>query len=192
MKPAPAKSVVELAHYLLDRGKPDYRFLAYELVAHHQGALRSLGPVELERLGRGIDSWESVDTFGIYLSGPVWRERQVPDRLIRRWARSDDRWWRRAALVSTVPLNMKSRRGKGDPERTLAVCEILIADRDDMVVKALSWALRELAEREPARVRAFIRSHEPELPARALREVRNKLKTGLKNPRTTRQARRKA
>lgn len=64
-----------------------------------------------------------------------------------------DRWvWRRAVSVSTVPLNMKSRGGIGDPQRTLAVCDLLIADRDDMVVKALSWALRELAEREPVRV----------------------------------------
>ena len=191
MKPAPAKSVVELAHYLLDRGKPDYRFLAYELVAHHKAALGSVGSVELARLGRGIDSWESVDTFGIYISGPIWRERQVPDSLIHRWARSEDRWWRRAALVSTVPLNMKSRGGTGESERTLAVCEMLISDRNDMVVKALSWALRELAERKPAQVRAFIRQHERELPARALREVRNKLETGLKNPRKTRPADRK-
>lgn len=145
----------------------------------------------MERLGRGIDSWESVDTFGIYLSGPVWRERQVPDSLIHRWARSEDRWWRRAALVSTVPLNMKSRGGTGESERTLAVCEMLISDRDDMVVKALSWALRELAERKPAQVRAFIRQHERELPARPMREVRNKLETGLKNPRKTRPADRK-
>ena len=86
---------------------------------------------------------------------------------------------------------MKSRGGTGESERTLAVCEMLISDRNDMVVKALSWALRELAEREPGRVKAFVRQHERELPARALREVRNKLETGLKNPRKTRPADRK-
>jgi 3-methyladenine DNA glycosylase AlkD len=59
---------------------------------------------------------------------------------------------------------------------------LLLADRDDMVVKAMSWALRELAKRDPDSVRDFLSKHENELAKRVLREVRNKLKTGLKNP----------
>ena len=50
------------------------------------------------------------------------REGQVADALIQRWARSKDRWWRRAALVSTVALNIGARGGQGDPARTLMVC----------------------------------------------------------------------
>jgi hypothetical protein len=46
--------------------------------------------------------------------------------------------------VSTVALNVRSRGGSGDVPRTLAVCRFLVADPDDMAVKALSWALREL------------------------------------------------
>jgi 3-methyladenine DNA glycosylase AlkD len=51
-----------------------------------------------------------------------------------------------------------------------------------MVVKALSWALRELAKRDPSAVREFVRENEARLAPRLLREVRNKLNTGLKNP----------
>ena len=107
----------------------------------------------------------------------------MPEALVHGWARSKDRWWRRAALVSTVPLNNKTRGGQGDAARTLAVCAMLVEDRDDMVVKALSWALRELARRDPKSVRAFLAEHKDTLAARVLREVRNKLNTGLKNPR---------
>ena len=124
-----------------------------------------------------------MDTFACYLAGPAWREHQVPEALVHGWARSKDRWWRRAALVSTVPLNNKTRGGQGDAARTLAVCAMLVEDRDDMVVKALSWALRELARRDPKSVRAFLAEHKDTLAARVLREVRNKLNTGLKNPR---------
>jgi len=116
---------------------------------------------------------------------------QVPDALIARWARSRDRWWRRAALVSTVPLNLPARGARaeqGDAPRSLAVCELLVADRDDMVVKALSWALRELARRDPQAVRAFVQAHGPDLAARVRREVDNKLRTGLKNPRQRKSA----
>ena len=73
--------------------------------------------------------------------------------------------------------------GTGDAHRTLAICALLAGDRDDMVVKALSWALRELGARDPAAVREFLTAHESELAARVLREVRNKLDRGLKNPR---------
>jgi 3-methyladenine DNA glycosylase AlkD len=52
-----------------------------------------------------------------------------------------------------------------------------------MVVKAMSWALRELAVLDPEAVRTYLQDHEDELAARVRREVRNKLDTGLKNPR---------
>jgi 3-methyladenine DNA glycosylase AlkD len=160
-----------------------HRQFAYELVHHHPAALGCLGEKELARLGTGLAGWADVDTFACYLSGPAWRERQVTDRLIHRWARSDDRWWRRAALVSTVPLNNRARGGRGDAARTLAVCRLLVADHDDMVVKALSWALRELSKRDADAVLRFLTEQESELASRVRREVTHKLATGLKNPR---------
>jgi 3-methyladenine DNA glycosylase AlkD len=177
---APAAQVVALAHLLLE----DYghRWLAYDLINHHRAALASIDAAELESLGQGMDSWGAVDSFGRSLSGPVWRQRQVPDALIHKWAHSEDRWWRRAALVSTVPLNVRARGGTGDVPRTLAVCRLLVDDRDDMVVKAMSWALRELVVYDPDAVRAFLAEYDDRLAARAKREVRNKLTTGLKNP----------
>ena len=170
-----------LALRLLDR----HRFVAYELVYHHRAALRSLGEHELELLGSGSADWGAVDTFACYLAGPVWREHQVPDALIERWAHSPDRWWRRAALVSTVPLNLRARGGRGDTARTLLICRLLVADRDDMVVKAMSWALRTLSIHDPQAVRHFLAEYEGRIAARVVREVQHKLMTGLKNPRRT-------
>jgi 3-methyladenine DNA glycosylase AlkD len=85
-------------------------------------------------------------------------------------------------LVSTVALNVRSHGGYGDVPRTLAVCRLLADDHEDMVVKALSWALRELVVHDPNAVWAFLDEHEHVLAARVKREVRHKLKTGLKNP----------
>jgi 3-methyladenine DNA glycosylase AlkD len=87
--------------------------------------------------------------------------------------------------VCTVPLNIQSRGGAGDTARTLRVCKALVADRDDMVVKALSWALRELSKRDRAAVTAFLDEHRLRLAPRAWREVTSKLTTGLKNSRQT-------
>ena len=87
-----------------------------------------------------------------------------------------------AALVATVPLNVKSQGGRGDIARTLGVCERMLDDRDDMVIKAMSWALRELVVHDPHAVAAFLATHDARLASRVKREVRNKLTTGLKNP----------
>jgi 3-methyladenine DNA glycosylase AlkD len=183
---ASADLVSKLARSLLKLPAFEFRFLAYELVQHHSGALSSLKVKTLEELGDGIDSWVSVDCFACYLAGPAWREGQIADHVIHRWAASKDRWWRRAALVATVPLNNKARGGSGDVKRTLAVCRLLVNDRDDMVEKALSWALRELAKRDPAAVSQFLQELEQQLAPRVRREVGNKLATGLKNPKPPR------
>ncbi|HEY6805227.1 MAG TPA: DNA alkylation repair protein [Pyrinomonadaceae bacterium] len=175
------KDVIQLALNLLNtRVVP--RFVAYELVQHHKDAMQSVNSRNIKLLGEGIDSWDTVDTFASYLSGPAWREHQIPDSLIEKWAGAKDRWWRRAAVVSTVPLNNKARGGSGDAERTLQICRLVINDRDDMVVKALSWALRELAKRDAKSVEQFVVEYKDKLASRVLREVDNKLTTGLKNP----------
>jgi 3-methyladenine DNA glycosylase AlkD len=174
--------VIDIAFCLLERTEFLYHFVAYELVRYHRQALASVDEALLERLGRGINSWYAVDTFGVELSGQVWRSGQIPDDTIRRWATSDDRWWRRASLVSTVPLNIASQGGGGDTLRTLDICSLLIDDRDDMVVKAMSWALRVLSGRDREAVERFLAEHQDRLAPRVLREVRNKLDTGLKSP----------
>ncbi len=177
--------VISISIRLLQLGRPgfEYRLVAYELVAYHKAALRSLGAKELELLGQGISRWGDVDTFACYLAGPAWREYQVPDEFIHSWARSNDRWWRRAALVCTVALNNKARGGNGDTTRMLDVCRLLVGDRDDMVVKAMSWSLRELSRRDADAVRAFLLEYKGVLAPRVVREVNTKLTTGLKNPR---------
>lgn len=183
LKGAEPGLVLDVALALIALGPWVYRWFAYELIHFHRPTLRRLDVALLEQLGAGMDDWPATDTFAPYLAGVAWREGQIGDEVIHRWARSENRWWRRAALVSTVALNIKARGGVGDTPRTLAVCELLVDDRDDMVVKALSWALRALAPWDAEAVRAFLQGHEEVLAARVKREVRNKLKTGLKNPR---------
>ena len=157
------------------------RWVAYEVISNHEGSYLQLDDEVVEQLGSGIDSWHTVDAFARKLAGPAWRDDLIGDETIFRWARSPDRWWRRAALVSTVALNVRSHGGAGDAERTLTVCRILVADTDDIVVKALSWALRELVVHDAGSVAQFLNEHQNQLASRVKREVRNKLETGLKS-----------
>jgi hypothetical protein len=179
------RDVVKIAAELIVRRRVP-RFIGDELIASRPDALATLDLTQLERLGSGFSSWAQVDCFACYLSGPAWREGYIEDKAIVQWARSKDRWWRRAALVSTVPLNVKARGGRGDARRTLRICALLIDDRDQVIVKALSWALRALVEQDSDAVQRFITQNEVRLPASVRREVRHKLATGRKNPKSSR------
>jgi 3-methyladenine DNA glycosylase AlkD len=184
LRGAPASAVIGAACALARDPRDWHRFVAYELVKHHPGAPALLDARALEKLALGMSDWAAVDCFSVYLSGPAWRRQGIADGVVHRWARSPDRWWRRAALVSTVPLNSRAHGGAGDSRRTLRVCRLLEADRDPMVVKAVSWALRELAKRDTGSVRRFLAERQGALAPLVRREVRNKLETGLKNPGT--------
>lgn len=183
LKTAGSGVVLDLAWEIIARstaaGNPDLRWVAFELIHYHQPAMDQLDYEILEELGSTLDSWDSVDAFALYLSGPAWRDCRITDTTIHSWAASPNLWQRRAALVSTVALNNHAR---GDVPRTLAVCRRLTADRDDLVIKAMSWALRELVKYDPAAVAHFLTEHDDTLAARVKREVRHKLTTGRKNP----------
>jgi len=183
LREAPGEFVLDVARELILRY--DRWMVACELVRHHPEAFQLVDATALEDLGRGIRSWGTVDCFARTLAGPAWLRGQIGDERIHQWARSESRWWRRAALVSTVAWNVRSKGGPGDVPRTLAVCRLLVDDHDDMVVKALSWALRELVAHDSQAVRDFLQAHSDALAARVQREVTNKLETGLKYPRRT-------
>ncbi len=151
------------------------------IMKKHPSAKKKVHWDFLKPLGELMDSWGMVDAFAA-IAGPAWRNRQVNDKRVMQWTRSKNRWWRRAALVCTVFLNRKAQGGTGDTPRTLMVCEALVADRDDMVVKGMSWALRDLLKRDRQAVERFLEEHDKELHSRVKREVRCKLTTGRKNP----------
>jgi 3-methyladenine DNA glycosylase AlkD len=173
---------LRVAREVLADGGGEFRFVAYELLYFHKRARSSLTAQDVERLAHGMQSWDAVDAFSYYISGPAWRDGQISDATIAKWARSPDRWWRRAALASTIPLSRRHSEEKRDIDRALTVCASLVSDRDDMVVKAMSWAIREVARQDPAAATRFMHAHRDVLAPRVLREVENKLVTGLKNP----------
>jgi 3-methyladenine DNA glycosylase AlkD len=177
----PAIQLMDIVAALAAVGSWPERQVAFELLESHAGAFARLNPARVEALADGLADWASVDLFGVTVAGPAWRYELLSDATIHRWTKSPDRWRRRLALVATVRLNTPARGKTGDAKRTLAVCRLLISDRDDMVVKAMSWALRELAKRDPAPVERFLRDEGDNLAARVRREVTNKLVTGLKN-----------
>jgi 3-methyladenine DNA glycosylase AlkD len=183
LKTIPTAEVRAAAQTLEARAGQGGKWVAYELIRHHAGAFAAFGEADARDHAARVQSWYAVDALGTILVGPAWARGQLPNTLIEDWSKSGDRWLRRSALVAVVGLNARASGGPGDAARTLPICDRLAADRDDMVEKALSWALRALSVRDRPAVERFMAEHEAVLAARVKREVRNKLATGLKSGR---------
>ena len=92
-----------------------------------------------------VSSWADHDALVHYLIGPMIAAE--PRRAARafRWAKSKNRWRRRAAAVSLI---RGARQRLSFPE-IVRVSEALLADHDDLVQKGLGWLLREAAKADP-------------------------------------------
>lgn len=172
---------IDLAKELINTKIFEAQHCGIEIVSKSKKVMRVLTLDDVLDIQGTLDNWGSVDAYSVLIAGIKWREGVVPDEVIFGWLKSENRWLRRTAVVCTVGLNQKSHGGTGDPVKTLEVCVNVVDDHDDMVVKALSWALRELSKRYPEPVKRFIEEYERRLHKRVIREVKHKLETGKKN-----------
>ena len=172
---------IELCIQLAQTGVFEAQILAYELLWKNKKALKKLSVNQIELLGDNLDNWVSTDSYSTLIAGWHWREGTLPDSKIMNWLRSENHWKRRVAVVCTIPLNLRSKGGTGDAPKTLMVCEKVLNDRDDLIVKALSWALRILSKTDKQAVEAFVEKHRDQLHPRVRREVIAKIETGRKN-----------
>ncbi|MDF1574872.1 MAG: DNA alkylation repair protein [Bacteroidales bacterium] len=176
-----AEEWIAFCKSLVATGVFECQVLAFETHGRDKSLLDALEYQDLEALGRNLDNWASVDHYTVGIFGVLWGRGVVQDHHIEALLESKNFWERRMAVVSSVPLNLKSRGGKGDTPRTISVCERVVDDHHDMIQKALSWVLRELSKRDRDAVSSFLERNEKRLANRVLREVNHKLDFGTKN-----------
>jgi len=120
----------------------------------------------LDRVG----SWADHDALAHYLLAPMVAVEPAHYRDVLRWAKSSNRWRRRAACVALI---RGAREKRLFPEIT-RLSHLLLSDRDDMVQKGLGWLLRETAKADPRRTVPYlmkIRARAPRLVLRTACET---------------------
>lgn len=172
---------LHLSHQLIDQDIFECQQLAWEFLGKDKKVLNILTEKDIDLMAQNLDNWISVDYYAALIVGYAWRENKITTLKIKEYLISDDFWIRRIAVVATVALNQKARGGYGDSKRTLEICSMVVDDHHDMINKALSWALRELAKVDKKPVLEFIEKNKARLHKRVLREVTNKLSLGTKN-----------
>jgi 3-methyladenine DNA glycosylase AlkD len=89
-----------------------------------------------------IRSWADHDALVHYLIGPMLVGKATRAQSVFVWARSPERWHRRAACVALI----RGARRKMFLSQIKRLSNLLLHDEDDMVQKGLGWLLRETAK----------------------------------------------
>ncbi|RYZ21157.1 MAG: DNA alkylation repair protein [Chitinophagaceae bacterium] len=130
---------------------------------------------DIETFARWIDTyvsnWAACDNFCNNTLGAYFEKfpQQVP--VLQQWARSANRWMRRASAAALIAPARKGRF----LEESLAIATLLLRDPDDLVQKAYGWLLKEQCKKNEPAVYDFIHAHRQEMPRTALRYAIEKM-----------------
>jgi len=110
-----------------------------------------------------INNWDLVDLSALHIIGAYLHGKDKT--ILLKLARSRNMWERRISVLSTF-FDIKN----GNPAIALAVAEILVHDKEDLIHKAVGWMLREVGKRcsEEAE-EEFLRKHLKTMPRTMLR-----------------------
>ena len=109
-----------------------------------------------------INSWDLVDCSAADIVGAHLFERDR--KPLYRLAKSKSLWERRIAIVATFYF---IRRNQFDD--TLAIAELLLNDKEDLIHKAVGWMLREVGKRDLKLEEDFLTPRYKQMPRTLLR-----------------------
>ncbi len=118
-----------------------------------------------------IDNWAKCDGFCNHTVGDFMAK--FPDCVgeLLVWAKSKNRWLRRASAVSLI---VPARKGMFLAE-AFAISDLLLTDGDDLVQKGYGWLLKAETEKHPSEVLACVIKNKATMPRTALRYAIEKL-----------------
>ena len=123
-----------------------------------------------------ISSWADHDGLVHYLISPLVAADPARVRHVFRWAKSRNRWHRRAACVALI----RGARAKMFFPEIKRLSNQLLADQDDMVQKGLGWLLRETAKFDPQRTVPYLMTIRKRAPRLVLRTACETLPSGAR------------
>lgn len=141
-----------------ERGGEDERQTVYDFYMRH-----------LDR----VNNWDLVDLSAPHIAGAHLRER---DRApLYELAKSPSLWHRRIAMLATQHFIRHH-----DFRDALAIAELLLGDKEDLIHKAAGWMLREIGDRDREAEETFLRQHASKMPRTMLRYAIEKFPVPLR------------
>jgi 3-methyladenine DNA glycosylase AlkD len=110
-------------------------------------------------------NWATTDAICGLLIGPLLVRYPRLVRTMASWSRHRNMWVRRASIVSLIP---SIRKGAG-LDMAYEIAGNLHRDSQDLIQKAVGWALREAGKIDPVRLERYLRAEGPRIPRTTVR-----------------------
>ncbi len=109
-----------------------------------------------------INNWDLVDLSAHRIVGVYLLDR--PKSLLFQLVRSPSLWERRIAILATFQFI-----AHGQFDASLSLAKILLADKHDLIHKAVGWMLREIGKRDEHVLLKFLNQNYKKMPRTTLR-----------------------
>jgi len=114
---------------------------------------------------RYINNWAKCDTFCNHTVGEFIEKYPRYIRELKIWAKSGNRWMKRAAAVSLI---IPAKKGMFLND-IFQIADLLLTDKDDMVQKGYGWLLKEASRMHQKEVFDYVIKNRERMPRTSLR-----------------------
>ncbi|VVB88677.1 DNA alkylation repair enzyme [uncultured archaeon] len=123
-----------------------------------------------------VSNWASCDTLCNHTVGTFLE--MYPDYVseLKKWAKSENRWKRRASAVSLIK---PAKQGKFLKD-IFEIADILLTDEDDLVQKGYGWMLKVAGQSHQEQVFDYVMKNKKIMPRTSLRYAIEKMPEDLR------------
>jgi len=129
-----------------------------------------------------VSNWASCDTLCNHTIGTFLEMYPACVSELKKWAKSKNRWMKRASAVSLI---IPARKGKFIKD-IFEIADILLVDRDDLVQKGYGLMLKAASQSHQKQVFDYVIKNKEIMPRTALRYAIEKIPQELKKEAMTR------
>ena len=177
VKMKPKEEIFQLCEKLLSSGYIEERTVAFDWAFRLKKNYAESDFYILESwFKKYVHSWGACDDLCTHALGAFIFQFPRFISNVQEWAKSANRWARRASAVTLI---YSIRRGK-HLEHVFEIASRLLKDKDVMVQKGYGWMLKEATRHYPQEVFKYVMMHRKEMPRTSLRYAIEKLSPALK------------
>ena len=149
--------------------KSDYTEEAFVASFWLENLVEQLEPSDLKVLKKWIalyiNNWAKCDTLCNHTVGGLIEKHPERVNELKSWAKSENRWLKRASAVSLI---IPAKKGKFLQD-IFEISDLLLSAEDDMVQKGYGWLLKEASREHSKEVWNYVQKNKKTMPRIALR-----------------------
>jgi 3-methyladenine DNA glycosylase AlkD len=166
------EEIFNLCKDLLDAGFGEEAFIAFQWAYNLRRRFEPADFFVFESwVMRYVDNWAKCDTLCNHTLGSFLVMYPEFTENLKVWARSENRWLRRASAVTLI----LPARKQLFLEEAFLISDILLMDGDDMVQKGYGWLLKEASKKHQSEVFEYVMKRKADMPRTALRYAIEKM-----------------